>query len=73
MEVEIGVSVPTFTVTSTSGIFGGMGTMIGPVVGALLVYCTTELLRDFGGYRLMEASDSCEIQVIVHDFLLDFL
>jgi branched-chain amino acid transport system permease protein len=30
-----------------------MGTMIGPVVGALLVYGTTELLRDVGGYHLI--------------------
>lgn len=27
--------------------------MVGPVVGALLVYSTTELLRDFGGYHLI--------------------
>ena len=34
-------------------VIGGMGTMVGPVVGALLVYVTTELLRDFGGYHLI--------------------
>jgi len=27
--------------------------MVGPVVGSLLVYSTTELLRDFGGYHLI--------------------
>ena len=34
-------------------VIGGMGTMVGPVVGALLVYGTTELLRDFGGYHII--------------------
>lgn len=34
-------------------IVGGMGTMIGPVVGAIVLTCLPELLRDFGELRLM--------------------
>jgi len=34
-------------------IVGGMGTMIGPVIGAIVLTCLPELLRDFGELRLM--------------------
>ena len=34
-------------------IVGGMGTMIGPVIGAILLTFLPELLRDFGELRLM--------------------
>ena len=34
-------------------IVGGAGTMIGPVIGALLLTFLPELLRDFGELRLM--------------------
>lgn len=34
-------------------IVGGVGTMIGPVVGAIVLTCLPELLRDFGELRLM--------------------
>jgi len=34
-------------------IVGGMGTMIGPVIGAVVLTFLPELLRDFGELRLM--------------------
>lgn len=34
-------------------IVGGMGTMIGPVIGAIVLTFLPELLRDFGEFRLM--------------------
>jgi branched-chain amino acid transport system permease protein len=49
---ELGLILNTGLVISMV-VIGGMGTMVGPVIGALLVYSTTELLRDFGGYHLI--------------------
>lgn len=34
-------------------VIGGMGTLTGPVVGALLVYLASEWLREFGGVQLI--------------------
>ena len=34
-------------------IVGGMGTMVGPVIGAIVLTFLPELLRDFGEFRLM--------------------
>jgi branched-chain amino acid transport system permease protein len=34
-------------------VIGGIGTMIGPVGGALLLYATSEVLREAGGYQLI--------------------
>jgi branched-chain amino acid transport system permease protein len=34
-------------------VIGGMGTLTGPVVGALLVYLVSEWLREFGGVQLI--------------------
>jgi len=34
-------------------VIGGMGTLVGPVVGAFLVYLVSEWLRDVGGYQLI--------------------
>jgi branched-chain amino acid transport system permease protein len=34
-------------------VIGGMGTLIGPLAGALLVYVTSELLRGVGGWQLV--------------------
>lgn len=34
-------------------VIGGMGTLIGPVVGAVLVYVASEMLRGVGGYQLV--------------------
>jgi branched-chain amino acid transport system permease protein len=34
-------------------VIGGMGSLIGPVVGAFLVYVTSEWLRDIGGWQLV--------------------
>jgi branched-chain amino acid transport system permease protein len=34
-------------------VIGGMGTLIGPAAGALLVYVTSELLRGVGGWQLV--------------------
>ena len=49
---ELGLTLNTGLVLSMV-VIGGMGTMIGPVVGALLVYVSTELLREVGGYHLI--------------------
>jgi len=32
-------------------VIGGMGSLVGPVIGALIVYFLTEFLRDAGGYQ----------------------
>lgn len=32
-------------------VIGGMGSLVGPVIGALIVYFMTEYLRDAGGYQ----------------------
>ncbi len=34
-------------------VIGGSGTLVGPLIGALLVYLTSEWLRDFGGVQLI--------------------
>ena len=34
-------------------VIGGMGTLVGPLLGAFLVYVTSEMLRDAGGYQLI--------------------
>ena len=34
-------------------VIGGMGTLVGPLVGAFLVYLVSEWLRDVGGYQLI--------------------
>ena len=34
-------------------VIGGMGTMVGPIGGAFLIYVASEFLRDFGGYQLI--------------------
>jgi branched-chain amino acid transport system permease protein len=34
-------------------VIGGMGTLVGPIVGAFLVYLVSEWLRDVGGYQLI--------------------
>lgn len=34
-------------------VIGGLGTMVGPLGGALLVYVASEYLRDFGNYQLV--------------------
>ena len=34
-------------------VIGGLGSLGGPIVGALLVYVTSELLREAGGYQLI--------------------
>jgi branched-chain amino acid transport system permease protein len=34
-------------------VIGGMGTLVGPLVGAFLVYVSSEYLREFGGYQLV--------------------
>jgi branched-chain amino acid transport system permease protein len=34
-------------------VIGGLGTLVGPVGGAFLVYVTSEFLRDVGGYQLV--------------------
>lgn len=49
---EIGLILNTGLIISMV-VIGGVATLIGPVVGALLVYASTEVLRDFGGYHLI--------------------
>jgi branched-chain amino acid transport system permease protein len=34
-------------------VIGGLGTLVGPVGAAFLVYLASEILRDFGGYQLI--------------------
>lgn len=49
---ELGLVLNTGLVISMV-VIGGMGTMVGPILGALLVYVATELLRDAGGYHMI--------------------
>ena len=49
---ELGLISQTGLVISMV-VIGGMGTFVGPVLGAFLVYVTSEYLRDFGGYQLI--------------------
>jgi branched-chain amino acid transport system permease protein len=50
---------PELGLLSQSGIIismvviGGLGTLVGPVGGAFLIYVASEFLRDFGGYQLI--------------------
>jgi len=50
---------PELGLLSQSGIIismvviGGLGTLVGPIGGAFLVYVASEFLRDFGGYQLI--------------------
>jgi len=50
---------PELGLLSQSGIIismvviGGLGTLVGPVGGAFLIYVASEFLRDFGGYQLV--------------------
>jgi branched-chain amino acid transport system permease protein len=34
-------------------VIGGMGTMVGPLIGAVLVYVGSELLRDVGNIQMI--------------------
>jgi branched-chain amino acid transport system permease protein len=34
-------------------VIGGMGTLAGPLIGAMLVYTASELLRDVGGIQMI--------------------
>jgi branched-chain amino acid transport system permease protein len=34
-------------------VIGGLGTLVGPIGGAFLVYVSSEFLREFGGYQLI--------------------
>ena len=34
-------------------VIGGLGTLVGPIGGAFLIYVASEILRDFGGYQLI--------------------
>jgi branched-chain amino acid transport system permease protein len=34
-------------------VIGGLGTLVGPIGGAFLIYIASEFLRDFGGYQLV--------------------
>ncbi len=34
-------------------VIGGLGTLVGPICGAFLVYVSSEFLREFGGYQLI--------------------
>jgi len=49
---ELGLLLQTGLVIAMV-VIGGMGTLTGPVVGALLVYLASEWLREFGGIQLI--------------------
>jgi branched-chain amino acid transport system permease protein len=49
---ELGLLSQTGIVISMV-VIGGLGTMVGPIGGALLVYVASEFLRDFGNYQLV--------------------
>ena len=49
---ELGLLSQTGVVISMV-VIGGLGTMVGPLIGALLVYVASEFLRDFGNYQLV--------------------
>ncbi|HUP98485.1 MAG TPA: branched-chain amino acid ABC transporter permease [Usitatibacter sp.] len=49
---ELGLLLQTGLVIAMV-VIGGMGTLTGPVVGALLVYLTSEWLRELGGIQLI--------------------
>lgn len=49
---ELGLIAQTGLVISMV-VIGGMGTLTGPIIGALLVYVASEMLRGVGGYQLV--------------------
>jgi branched-chain amino acid transport system permease protein len=49
---ELGLISQTGLIVSMV-VIGGLGTLPGPIAGAFLVYVSSELLRDFGGYQLI--------------------
>jgi branched-chain amino acid transport system permease protein len=49
---EIGLVLQTGFVLSMA-VIGGMGTLVGPIIGAFLVYLGSEALREAGGYHLI--------------------
>jgi branched-chain amino acid transport system permease protein len=49
---ELGLIGQTGIIISMA-VIGGLGTLVGPIVGAFLVYIASEFLRDVGGYQLV--------------------
>ncbi len=49
---ELGLLMQTGLVISMV-VIGGMGTLTGPIVGAMLVYLASEWMRDFGGIQMI--------------------
>lgn len=49
---ELGLIGQTGLIVSMT-VIGGMGTLVGPLAGAFLVYVLSEWLRDIGGYQLV--------------------
>ena len=49
---ELGLLAQTGIIVSMV-VIGGLGTLVGPIGGAFLVYITSEFLRDVGGYQLI--------------------
>jgi branched-chain amino acid transport system permease protein len=49
---ELGLIGQTGLIVSMT-VIGGIGTLVGPIVGAFLVYVLSEWLRDVGGYQLV--------------------
>jgi branched-chain amino acid transport system permease protein len=49
---ELGLIGQTGLIVSMT-VIGGMGTLVGPLAGAFLVYVLSEWLRDVGGYQLV--------------------
>jgi branched-chain amino acid transport system permease protein len=49
---ELGLVMQTGIVLAMV-VIGGIGTLVGPLIGALLVYLSSEWLRDFGGIQLI--------------------
>lgn len=49
---EIGLIGQTGLIISMT-VIGGMGTLVGPIAGAFIVYAISEWLRDAGGYQLI--------------------
>jgi branched-chain amino acid transport system permease protein len=49
---ELGLIAQTGLII-TMVVIGGMGTLAGPLIGAFLVYASSELLRDAGGWQLV--------------------
>jgi branched-chain amino acid transport system permease protein len=49
---ELGLIAQTGLVISMT-VIGGIGTLVGPLAAAFLVYVTSEWLRDVGGYQLV--------------------